>query len=79
MSVQKLTARQYLKLHPDKFVMVTYEFGEPIYIAPLQNSEIQVTLDRTEAEKWGGLDNSSAKLSYHAAYTGYKMLMFERI
>lgn len=79
METKKLTAKQYLKLHPDKYVMVTYEFGEPIFIAPLKDLQIQVTPDRDVAEVWSELDNSPNKLEYHIASTGYSQLKFEKI
>jgi hypothetical protein len=46
MEPKKLTAKQYLKLHPDRYVLVTYEFDKPIFIAPLKNLQIQVTGNR---------------------------------
>ena len=79
MEAKKLTAKQYLKLHPDKYVMVTYEFGEPIFIAPLKDLQIQVALNRSEAEFWRELDNSQAKLQFHIISTGYKGLKFEKV
>lgn len=79
MKTTKLTAKQYLKLHPDKYVMVTYEFGDPIFIAPLKDLQIQVTPNKNEAELWSELDNSPTKLDYHIASTGYKQLKFEKI
>lgn len=74
-----MTAKEYLKLHLEQYVMVTREFGEPIYIAPLKNMCISVTLDRSEAEKWSALDNGNTKLSYHKSATGYKGLKFEQL
>ena len=79
MDTPKLTPKQYLKLHPDKYVMVTYEFGTPIYIAPLKDLQIQVTPSRNEAEIWSELDTSPTKLQYHIVYTGYQGLKFEKI
>ena len=79
MEKEKITAKQYLKLHADQFVMVTYEFGEPIFIAPLKDLQIQITPNRREAELWSELDNSPTKLQYHIAFTGYKGLKFEKI
>lgn len=75
----KLTAKQYLKLHPDKYVMVTYEFGDPIFIAPLKDLQIQVTPNKTEAETWTELDNTPTKLNYHKTVTGYQKLVFEKL
>ena len=79
METKKLTPKQYLKLHPDKYVMVTYEFGKPIFIAPLKDLQIQVTPNRNEAETWSELDNTPTKLEYHIIATGYKGLKFEKI
>ncbi len=76
---KKLTAKQFLQLNPNQYIMVTYEFGTPIYIAPLENLRIQVTLDENEAELWSALDNSPTKLQYHIATTGYKELKFEKV
>jgi len=59
--------------------MVTYEFGEPIFIAPLKDLQIQVTPDRVAAELWSELDNTPTKLDYHIVATGYKGLKFEKV
>lgn len=79
MEEKKLTPKQYLKLHPEKYLMVTYEFGEPIYIAPLLNLKIQVTSIKSEAEIWSELDKNPIKLEYYKISTGYKGLTFEQI
>jgi len=79
MEKKKLTSKEYLKLHPDQYVIVTYEFGEPIYIAPLKDLQMQITPNRNEAELWSELDNSPTKLQYHITTTGYKGLMFEKV
>jgi hypothetical protein len=79
MVTKRLTAKQYLKLHPDKYVMVTYEFGEPIYIAPLNDLHIQITTNINEAELWSELDNSATKLQFHQTSTGYRELKFEKV
>ena len=76
---KKLTTKEYLKHCPDKYVMMTYEFGDPIFIAPLQDLQIQVTPNRTEAETWTELDNTPTKLEYHKVLTGYKQLVLEKI
>lgn len=76
----KLTAKQYLKLHPEKYVMVTHEFGNPIYIAPIKGlSGIQVTDKKEEAEVWSAMDYTPVKLGYHKAVSGYKGLNWEQI
>jgi len=79
METPKQTPKQYLKSHPDKYIMVTYEFGNPIFIAPLRDLQTQVTPNRNEAELWSELDNTDTKLKYHIAYTGYTGLKFEKI
>lgn len=59
-------------------VMVTYEFGKPIFIAPLKGLRgCNVTPNKEDAEKWSEFDRS--KLGYHKAITGYKQLLFETI
>ena len=75
-----MTAKQYLKENPEKYVMVTHEFGDPIYIAPLKRlSDIEVTDSKESAEKWSAIDNTPAKLGYHKAVTGFTGLVFEQI
>ncbi len=59
--------------------MVTYEFGEPIFIAPLKDLQIQVTQDKKEAEIWSEMDTTPTKLEFHIASTGYKGLKFEKV
>lgn len=76
---KRLMPKQYLKLHPSKYVMVTYEFGTPIYIAPLKDLQVQVTGDIAEAELWAELDRTPTKLDYHIALTGYAKLRFESV
>ena len=78
METKKLTAKQYLKLHPTKYVMVTYEFGDPIFIAPTQNLKVQVTNIKNEAEIWSELDNSPLKLDFYKSCTGFNRLQFEK-
>ncbi|MFD3003108.1 hypothetical protein ACFS7Z_22285 [Pontibacter toksunensis] len=66
------------KLHPEKYVLVTYEYEYPIYIAPLHNLEIQICSKKEDAEVWSYADMlSEAKLSYHKIATGYKELVWE--
>jgi len=79
MEEKKLTAKQYLKENPDQHVMVTHEFGTPIYVAPLKDLLIQVTPNKEEAELWSELDKSPSKLGYYVAVTGYKVLKFEKV
>lgn len=76
---QRLTAKQYLKLHPEKYVMVTRQYGSPIYIAPLKNGDITITDTAKEAEIWSSLDVTPTKLDYHKIATDYTELKFEQI
>jgi len=48
----KLTPKQYLKQYPAQYVMVTYEFGEPMFIVSLKNLQIQIALSKNETELW---------------------------
>lgn len=59
-----MTAKQYLKLHPEKYFMGTVEFGEPIYIADTPNFKTEVTTERENALIWTALDNP-IKLDYY--------------
>jgi hypothetical protein len=55
-------------------VMVTYEFGAPLYIAPLDKTLTpQITDKISEATIWSEFDGQG-KLNYHCAITGYKKL-----
>ena len=63
---KSLSPKQYLKQNIEQYVMVTYEFGEPIYIAPLRNADIQVTLDLNAAEVWSAMDNTPVKLNFQS-------------
>lgn len=74
-----MTAKQFLAANPQKYVMVTYEFGAPIFIAQQKLSGIEVTESREAAEIWSAMDNTPAKLRYFSAVTGYKALTFELI
>ncbi len=76
---KKVTARQYLQLHPEKYLLVTYEFGEPVYIAPPPLIGIKTTTDKDKAEIWSSIDNTETKLSYYRAVTKFTELKFEEI
>lgn len=79
MYTPKLTAKQYLKIHPEKYILVTHEFGVPVFIAPINGlSGVNVTNDKQKAQIWGALDNTDTKLSYHKSATGYKGLIWEQ-
>lgn len=70
-----MTAKQYLKAHPEMYVLVTYEFGEPLYVLPGLKTEI--SHDRKEAAQWDALSNSEHRLNFYRSTTGYKELKWE--
>lgn len=76
-----MTAKQYLAANPQKYVMVTTEFGNPIYVAPCAglSSGIQITDKIESAEVWSAMDNTPTKLGYHRAVTGYMGLTFQQL
>lgn len=61
------------------FVMVTYQFGQPIFIAPCGLNGIAITDKKDDAEKWGALDAQSCKLDYFKLVLGYDKLVFEAL
>ena len=65
----------------DEYVLVTYEFGYPIYIGELdEHLKITFTKVLTDAKKWGELAAThEGKLKFHQAVTGYKELKFQKI
>jgi len=78
LKVKPLTTKQYLKLHPEKYVMVTHEFGNPVYVAPCKNLRTQVTPVKSEAEIWSSIDfGNPIKLDMAKIETGYKGLNWE--
>lgn len=65
-----------MKERKQQYIMVTHEFGNPVYIA----ANATATDKKEDAEIWGFEDTVSiAKLPYHKAVTGYKGLTFEQI
>lgn len=75
-----MTIKELNKLHPEKYVMVTYEFGAPLYIAPVKNLRTQITTEKNQAEVWSYADTLSAmKLKMAKHETGYKELKYEMI
>lgn len=60
-----------------KMVMVTREFGSPIYIAASSSNTINVTDKVEEAEIWDCMD--FGKIHYHKAITGFSELTFEEL
>jgi len=61
-----------------KKVMVTHQYGAPIYIAPALGDGIEVTDKLSEAEVWGENDTET-KLKYHRAITCWDGIQFETI
>lgn len=75
-----MNIKQLNKENPGQWVMVTNEFGNPVYIASGSLSGVNITDNIHEAEKWSYADTlSSAKLPYHKAVTGYNGLEFVKI
>lgn len=62
-----------------KMVMVTTEFGKPMYVKQAVSICARPTLteDKNEAIVWGLFDGS--KLGYNAALVGAKELVFENL
>lgn len=74
------TIKQINKANPEKYLMVSYEFGAPVYIAPLENLEIQIADKKEEAEVFSYADTLSAiKLAFHKTVTGLNGLKWEVI
>ena len=65
----------------DEFVLVTHQFGYPLYIGELdKHLKITVTNNLNEAKRWGNLDAlHEGKLSFHRIITGYDSLNFEKL
>jgi hypothetical protein len=81
MTMKGKTLRQLVKESgKDEYVLVTREFGYPLYIGELdEHLKITVTANLTEAKKWGALDaGHEGKLSFHRIITGYNGLKFEK-
>jgi hypothetical protein len=57
-------------------IMVTHQFGKPVYIAPCNKGEMQITDKKQNAERWSKFDRT--KIEYQKALTGYE-LVFETI
>lgn len=76
----KQTIRGINKENPGVYVLVSREFGEPIFIAPLKHLQIQPCFEVEEAQKWTYADTLSVmKLGYHKAVTGLNGLVWEKI
>lgn len=72
-----MTAKEYLKANPEKFVLGGTVDGIPVFIAPQELSGCNVTLNRDEAQLWDALSNSPMRVSYFKAASGIKDLSFE--
>ena len=69
--------KEILREFPSNMVMVTYEFGTPIYIAPTKNGAVTITDKKGDAELWSELDLS--KLKFIQTLSGYADLKFEKV
>lgn len=57
-----------------RFVMVSEEFGHPIYVGPTEGHGVPNLTDRKEeAEVWKEKDRHSVKLSYYRTVTGLNL------
>ncbi len=62
-----------------KFVMVSREFGEPIFIGKPTLKSVTPAFDKKDAQVWDYADTlSSVKLDYHKSVTALN-LVFEQI
>lgn len=78
---KKLTARQYLKQHPEKYLMTgTADNGVTVYVCepPAESGlfAVGLTTDPRLAIEWSSLDNTPTKLGWHIAKTGVTDLKF---
>lgn len=62
-----------------KYILVTREFSNPVYIAPCSLQSVNVTDRKEEAAQWDERDITAAKLGYHRAVTGFNKLLFEKL
>lgn len=70
-----MKAKEYLKANPEKYVLVTREFGYPIYIT---SDGSATATDKKEDGLWDSLSNTETRLNYFTSLTGYKGLAWER-
>jgi len=80
LDVRGLTLRQINKKYPFKYVMVSRQFGEPIFIGPLDNMMRHTPVfEKSEAVTWGVVDTlSPLKLEFARFETGLD-LTFEKV
>lgn len=85
---RKLTPKQYLKLHPEKYVLAANLSKNPkeplmVYVseAPEGSSlfAVGLTYDKNKAIIWGSLDNTPTKLQWHQVKTGLKNLEWQQV
>ena len=75
-----MTAKQYLKLHPEKYVLTSNEHGSPLYVAPSTDlHRVDLTTEINKAEQWDSLSNTPTKLGYYRYKTGLKNLEFIQV
>jgi hypothetical protein len=77
--VKRLTTKQYFKLHPEKYGLVTYEHGDPIYILPGLDTNVTSDVSEALADSWDSLSNSEHRLNFYKNLTGLKELKWEVI
>ena len=78
---RKVTARQYLKLHPEKYLLTgTADNGITVYVCEPPPSSglfaVGLTTDARLAIEWSSLDNTPTKQQWHVLKTGVKDLRF---
>ena len=81
---KKLTPKQYLKKHPEKYLLTgTADNGIKVHVceppAGLGLFAVGLTTVPKDAIVWGSLDNTPAKQQWHIAKTGIKDLNFIEI
>ena len=67
-----------MKTENNNLIMVTNEFGFNLFVAPLNDSKINVTDNPKDAELWDG-NYDKTKLDYYRAVTGFKKLRFDEV
>jgi len=70
---QKISRREYLALHPEKYVMAANGDDCTLYVAPTIGGKIQVTDNIELAEIWDSLNLSDMRLRIHSLATGLNL------
>lgn len=74
-----MTAKQYLKLHPEKYILTGTHNGQTVYVMPSSLlGGVKTTHNRSDAEVWDSLSNTETKLSYMRAATKITDLAFQQ-